>query len=132
MEAKMTRNEIAQYVLESLKKAGADKAACTVSCGKTDELNIEANKFTLMRTLFNDSLIIKAIKENRKGIIHINKLDKDSIDKAVTDCIVLASSAMPEEAEDIAEKHENKTLTKASAAAKWINFFPGRKNLSNR
>ena len=102
--------EAAAYALEALKKAGADKAASKASRGKKDEFNVEANKFSLMRTLFNDELILKAIKNNRKGVTRINKLDKDSIDQAVTDCITLASSALPDEAEDIAEKIENKNF----------------------
>ncbi|MCL2722339.1 MAG: metallopeptidase TldD-related protein, partial [Treponema sp.] len=103
-------NDIAQYALDALKKGGAQKAACSVSRGRKDELNVEANQFSLMRTLFNDSLYLKAIKDNKKGVIFVNKLDKDSIDKAVADCIALTSSAMPEEAEDIAEKIENKSF----------------------
>jgi PmbA protein len=106
----MTQREIAFYTLDALKKAGADKASCLVNCGRKDEFNIEANKFTLMRTLFNDGLLLKVIKNNRKGIIKINKLDTPSIDQAVLDCVSLAASALPEEAEDIAEKHENKNF----------------------
>ncbi|MCL2412347.1 MAG: metallopeptidase TldD-related protein [Treponema sp.] len=105
-----TLKEAAHYALDSLKKAGADKAACKANKGRQDEFNVEANKFSLMRTLFNDELTLKVIKDNRKGITKINKMDKDSIDKAVTDCITLASGALPDEAEDIAEKIENKTF----------------------
>ena len=112
----MTHNEVAcaadaaQYALEALKKAGADKAACKVNSSKKDEFNVEANKFSLMRTLFDDELTLKALKDNKKGVTKINKLDKASIDQAVADCITLASSALPEEAEDIAEKIENKNF----------------------
>jgi len=110
MEVIMTQKDIANYTLDALKKAGADKAACGVNSGRKDEFNVEANKFSLMRTLFDDKLYLKVIKDNRKGIIQINKLDKASIDQAVTDCVALAKSALPEEAEDIAEKIENKSF----------------------
>ena len=106
----MKSNDIANYTLDALKKAGADKASCSLSNSRKDEFNAEANKFSLLRTLFDDELILKAIKKNRKGVIIINKLDRASIDKAVTDCVALAESALPEEAEDIAEKIENKTF----------------------
>ena len=106
----MTRQEVAEYALEALKKAGADKAACKVSCGRKEEFNVEANKFSLLRTLFNDELYLKALCSNRKGITVVNKLDKDSIDRAVADCIALAELATPDEAEDIAEKAENKSF----------------------
>ncbi|MDR0465003.1 MAG: hypothetical protein LBG94_07825 [Treponema sp.] len=119
----MTRQEIAAYVLDSLKKAGADKAACWVSSEQKDEFNVEANKFTLMRTLFNDELILKVIKENKKGLTKINKLDKPSIDKAVEDCVSLASSALPEPAEDIAEKIDNKSFDQSIGGSDMDKLF---------
>ena len=106
----MTRQETAYYALDALKKAGADKAACRMSTGRKDEFNVEANKFSLLRTLFNNYLSIKAIKGGRKGVIAINKLDKDSVDEAVANCIALTASAMPDDAEDIAEKDANKSF----------------------
>ena len=106
----MTRNDIAQYALEALQKAGADKAACTVTHGRKEEFNIEANKFSLLRTLFNDQLSLKAILCGRKGVSIVNKLDKESIDEAVANCIALADAATPDEAEDIAEKVDNKSF----------------------
>ena len=115
--------DIAAYALESLIKAGADKAACKTSRGRRDEFNVEANKFTLMRTLFDDSLQMKVIKDHKKAITVINKLDKDSIDRAVADCIALTSSAQPDEAEDIAEKFENKNFDQRSGGSDMNALF---------
>ncbi|MDR0324421.1 MAG: TldD/PmbA family protein [Treponema sp.] len=119
----MTRKETASYVLDALKKAGADKAACWVSKGRKDEFNVETNKFSLMRTLFNDQLSIKVIKEGRKGTAMTNKLDKSSIDQAVTECMALAASALPDEAEDIAEKAENKNFDQSAGGAGMDKLF---------
>jgi PmbA protein len=102
--------DIAGYALEALKKAGADKAACKVVRVRKDEFNIEANKFSLLRTLFTDELYLKALCGGKKGVAVINKLDKESIARAVGDCVALAASALPDEAEDIAPKAENKTF----------------------
>jgi len=104
----MSRQNTAAYALEAMKKAGADKASCHVTQGRKDEFNIEAGKFTLMRTLFDDSLSLKAVCGSKKGVTVVNKLDKDSVDKAVEDCIALAQLATPDEAEDVAELIENK------------------------
>lgn len=106
--------DIAIYALESLKKAGADKASCRTSKGRKDEFNIEANKFTLLRTVFTDDLQLKALVGGRKGVCVINKLDKASIDKAVERCVALAKSARPDEAEDIAPLVENKDFHQQS------------------
>ncbi|MCL2006707.1 MAG: TldD/PmbA family protein [Treponema sp.] len=124
----MTHKEVAQYTLEALKKAGADKAACRVSKGRKDEFNIEANKFSLLRTLFNDSLNIKVIKDGRKGVMQINKLDKDSIIEAVAGCIALTTSAVPDEAEDIAEKGENKNFDMNIGGASMDTLFSRTKD----
>ncbi|MCL2285339.1 MAG: metallopeptidase TldD-related protein [Firmicutes bacterium] len=103
-------HNIAEYALNALTKAGAQKASCSVHRGRTDELNVEANEFSLLRTLFSDGLNLKALIDGRKGTASVNKLDKASIDKAVADCVALAASATPDEAEDIAPKAENKNF----------------------
>jgi len=115
--------DIALYALEALTKAGADKASCGVAKGRSDEFNIEANKFTLLRTLFNDSLSLKALVGGRKGTATVNKLDKDSIDDAVANCITLANSAEPDEAEDIAPLSENKDFDQSIGGADLAKLF---------
>jgi PmbA protein len=100
--------DIAAYAVDALIKAGADKAACVAARDRQEEFTVEANKFTLLRTLFDDELCLKAIKDHKKAVIVVNKLDKNSVDKAVADCIALTASAKGDEAEDIAEKIENK------------------------
>jgi len=121
--------DIAAYVIEAMKKAGADKASCTVSGGRKDEFNVEANKFSLLRTLFEDELSLKAIKGGRKGTITVNKLDKVSIDKAVEECIALADSATPDEAEDIAPREENKNFSRMIGGADMSKLFARSKEL---
>jgi len=115
--------DIVFYALDALLKAGADKAACKASRGRKDEFNVEANKFTLMRTLFDDSLHLKVIKDQKKAVTVVNKLDKDSVDKAVADCIALTSSAQPDEAEDIAGKAENKNFDQRTGSSDMDALF---------
>jgi PmbA protein len=124
----MTPNDVAAYALEALLKAGADKAACKVSSGRKDEFNVEANKFSLMRTLFNDELYLKAIVEGRKGVMSINKLDRDSVDQAVAGCMALTASALGDEAEDIAEKAENKSFSQGIGGASMDKLFARTKD----
>jgi len=119
----MTRQETAYYALDALKKAGAGKAACRVSTGRKDEFNVEANKFSLMRTLFNNELYIKVINGGRKGVIVINKLDKDSVDEAVANCMALTASATPDDAEDIAEKDTNKSFDQTCGGSDMDKLF---------
>ncbi|MCL2225696.1 MAG: TldD/PmbA family protein [Defluviitaleaceae bacterium] len=100
--------DIANYALEALKKAGADKASCRVEKARKDEFNIEANEFTLLGTTFDNGLAMKALVGGRKGVVSINKLDKGSVDEAARNCVELAKAAEPDEAEDIAPLVENK------------------------
>jgi PmbA protein len=102
-----TNQEIAIYALEALKKAGADHAQCVVSTGKTDEFNVDGGQFSLMRSLFNSSVVLKALKNGKKGIITANRLDSEAIDNAVRDCMAAAESSVSDAAESIAEKDSN-------------------------
>lgn len=106
-----TNQEIAIYALEALKKAGADHAQCVVSTGKTDEFNVDGGQFSLMRSLFNSFVVLKALKNGKKGIITANRLDIEAIDNAVRDCIAAAESSVADEAESIAEKIKNEDFT---------------------
>jgi len=107
----MTNREIAEYTLDALKKAGADHAQCIVSTGKVDEFNVDGGEFSLLRTLFNSNITMKALKDGKKGIISANRLDKESIDKAVQECIAAAESSVSDEAEAIAPKIRNANFT---------------------
>ena len=116
-------NQATEYALDALKKAGAQKAACRAHQGRTDELNVEANQFSLLRTLFNDSLTLTALIDNKKGVATTNKLDKAAIDQAVQDCITLAKSATADEAEDIAPKIKNKNFDQSIGGADMDKLF---------
>lgn len=102
--------DIAIYALDALKKAGADHAQCIVTSGKVDELNVDGGNFSLLRTLFNSSIALKALKDGKKGTIIANRLDKYSIDKAVLDCVTSAQSSTPDDAEAISEKIKNESF----------------------
>ena len=98
----INNREIAAYTLDELKKAGATAAQCIVGNGKTDELNIDGGEFSLMRTLFNSSLTIKALIGNKKGTTSINRLEKDAIDEAIKSCMRSVENSVDDEAEIIA------------------------------
>ena len=103
----MTNTEVAKYTLDALKKAGAEHAQCIVSRGKVDELNVESNDFSLLRSLFTSALSIKALVGGKKGSTGTNRLDTESIDRAVADCIAAAESSVADEAEQIAPLTQN-------------------------
>ena len=68
--------EVAQYTLSRLKEYGADEAQCKVQFGVVDEINVDAGEFSLMRSTFDSAVTMKVIKDMKKGVIAINKIDK--------------------------------------------------------
>ena len=121
--------DIATYALDKLTKLGADKASVKITSGRKDEFNVEASTFSLMRTLFEDALNLKAIIGGKKGTIAVNKLDMDSVDKAVEECITMANSATPDPAEDIAPLVENKSFSRTIGGADMGKLFSRSKEI---
>ena len=108
----MDRKETINYCLDSLKKAGADKAACTMSVSEKKELNVEIGEMTLLRTTFNTNMGISVIKDQKKGATSINKTDKDSIDSAIERVLEMAKGSQPDDAYDIAEEQPSQSFSK--------------------
>lgn len=96
----------AKRSLDALVKAGADKAHTSLAISERHEMNIEAGEINLLRTAFNTSLHLSAIKESKRGHIGLNKSDDASIDKAVADVMDIAAGAQPDDGHDIAEWQE--------------------------
>lgn len=99
--------DIASYALQALENAGADQAQCVVAHGKTREFTIDGGEINLIRTLFENQVSLKAIKDGKKGTITINKFGKADIDKAAGDCMEAAEAGVADEAVCIAELTEN-------------------------
>lgn len=115
--------EIAAYTLEALKKAGADDAQCTVAHGKAKELNIDGGEISLMRTVIDNSISMKAIKGGKKGSASINQFDEQSIDAAARECIEAADAAVVDEAVSIAEFTRNAEFDVGAEKCDMDRFF---------
>ena len=93
--------DIADYALKQLKAKGADGADVYISRGRMDELNLDAGKFSLMRTTFSNSTGVRALSNSRKGSYNINKIDQSSVSSAVDAALDAAKSSEPDSAEVI-------------------------------
>ena len=113
----MNKKETVSYCLNALKKAGADKAACSMNMTEKKELNVEIGEMTLLRTTFNNSMGISVIKDQKKGSTSINKTDKGSIDTAVALVMAMAEGSQPDDAYDIAEQQPSKSFSKGDESA---------------
>lgn len=108
---------IADKALAALKDNGADKAQCAVRFTETHEFNVDGGKFSLFRTLFDNSLSLTAVKDDKKGSVGINRLDDDSIEAAAVNCLAIADSGAADPAWVFAEKSENGFFTAGAPEA---------------
>ncbi|HKM17236.1 MAG: TldD/PmbA family protein [Firmicutes bacterium] len=98
----MKERDILSYTLEKLKAKGMD-ASCSLDQSTKYEMNVETGKITLIRTVFNNGLSLYAIKDSKSGSYSVNKLDRETIDEAISTVIEIAESSEPDPAHAIAE-----------------------------
>lgn len=96
----------ALYGVDSLLKAGVDKAECRLWVAEKHEMNVDQGELSLLRTTFDTRLSLTAIEDGKKGGTVINQSDQGSIDKAVSDVVAIAQASRPDDANDISEKQE--------------------------
>ena len=94
---------IAKNGLNSLLKAGAYKAQCRSTLVDKHEMNLELSEITLLRTTFDTSVSLMAIRDHKKGASSINKSDVASLEQAAQEVLAIADASAPDEAYDIAE-----------------------------
>lgn len=95
--------QIAKRSLDALLKAGADKAQVGLTVSERHEMNVDTGELSLLRTTFNNSLHLSAIRQARLGQIGLNQFDDASVEKAVEDVIDIANGAKPDDGHDISE-----------------------------
>ena len=95
--------EIAGFAFDALGPLGIDGAEICVSRRRMDEFNIDTGQFSLLRTSFNSSFIVRALAGNRKGAAVTNSLERAAIEKALAQAADAAKSSEPDDAEIIAD-----------------------------
>lgn len=83
---------IAASALDALKNSGADIAYVTALRSRTQEFNIDKEGFKLLRSLFDSSLELTAIKDGKRGSAEINSFEDEKIAQAVSDCFAALES----------------------------------------
>ena len=92
----------ARFILNEAKKEGADYAQCTVNESEKKEFNVDGGRFSLMRTLFNRNVVVTVLKEQRKGLVQVNRFDEETLAGAVRDAITASESGKPDPAWEFA------------------------------
>ena len=102
---------IAQFLLDAAKAAGADSAQCTVQEAETREFNVDGGDFSLMRTLFDRYITLSVLKDHRLGSVTVNRFDRDALRAAAEDCVAAAEGAEPDQAREFAPGPEASDYT---------------------
>ena len=108
----MNQSDIANYCIEQLKQAGADKSQCAVSFSEKKELNVEIGEMSLFRTTFDTNIGLSVIVDQKSGSVAINKTDTESIDDAVKKVMDMAQSSQPDDANDISPSQPRQSFSK--------------------
>ncbi|MGF7108596.1 TldD/PmbA family protein [Treponema pedis] len=90
-----------EFILEQLKKEGADKAACSVNKSIKSEMNIDSGNLSLYRTTENVSVVIKSLIDTRKGVITGNDLSDSAIKENACKAVELSRSSEKDDGNDI-------------------------------
>ncbi|HHY11545.1 MAG TPA: TldD/PmbA family protein, partial [Firmicutes bacterium] len=121
--------QVAEYGLDALLKAGAEKAQCSVTFADKHEMNVELGEFTLLRTTFDTRIGLTAIRDTRRGSTSINKSDKESLDNAASGVLGITAASAPDEANDIAETQPQAEFSSGSDSPDLDKMYSGMKKL---
>ncbi len=101
---------IAKYGVSALQKFGADKSAVTYLQTTNHELTLREGKIDLYRTLIDDSIVYKAIVDNKLGIFKDVNTSPESMNLSAQSALELAHSSASDSSNDIAPSSEPKTF----------------------
>jgi PmbA protein len=86
-----------------MREAGAEHAQARMICSETTEINVQENKITLMRTVFDNSGQLTAITQGKKGSLGVNQLTPEALREAAKTAADMAAVSQSDEANVIAE-----------------------------
>ncbi len=113
----------AAFALETLKALGADDAQVSVVRGDVEEYTVDAGEFSLIRSVFSQSISMKVIKDHKKGAAAVNQLEDDAIREAAAECMAAAQSGAEDDAVAIADKEENADFEDGALTPDKARFF---------
>lgn len=106
-----SESQLASQTLDTIKRAGFDKAACRVSADELHELQAETGEINLFRTSFETDISLSGIKDQKRASLSVNKTDEATIGEAVNDLATMAAGANPDPAYDIAGSQPHETFS---------------------
>lgn len=102
--------KIVESTMNDLLKSGADFGYVLANEHEKHEFNVEGDRFTLLRTTFNNSMSLCAYVDKKKGSISINSFNEDVVKEAVSDCLSFAKEGKEDDAYAIYEKQPQESF----------------------
>ena len=76
-------DKLTESVTEKLGERGAQLSHCSATVRETKEFNVDGGEFSLLRTLFDNSLSVTAVKDGKKGSVGLNNFSDEAVEKEV-------------------------------------------------
>lgn len=95
---------VAEISEREIKERNIGKYSFSIAEGETREFNAQGGKFTLFRTLFDNSFTVTLFEEGKKGSAGTNRFEEEAVVSAIEDAHAAADASEPDTAWDIAPK----------------------------
>ncbi len=92
---------LTQSMIDRALSLGADTVKASASRGEVHEFNIDGGRFSLFRTLYNNSVSVTVFKDGKKGSASVNRFDDDAVNAVIADAIAAADAAGADAAWDL-------------------------------
>lgn len=116
-------NEIKNQILSSLTKKGVTKGAFSVKEQQKTELSFEETRFTLMRTLFDNSVTATVFCGTKKGQASGNDLSPEAVEGVIDTAVLSAQSAPEDPYWDIAPGQGSEVFVQGTSSADMDKFY---------
>ena len=93
MEIREKLLSVAKKATDMLVSHGSEGACARASYTETEEFNVDGGEFSLLRTVISQSIELDVIKGKRYATVSLNKIDDDSVEAAVRECLLSAEAA---------------------------------------
>ena len=107
-------DKLTESVIEKLGERGAQLSHCSATVRETKEFNVDGGEFSLLRTLFDNSLSVTAVKDGKKGSVGLNNFSDEAVEQAVCDCLAAAEASQSDDAWGLCPDALHESFTEGS------------------
>lgn len=106
----MMGREIPKYCLDLIKSKGMEHSEAIYTITKKYEFNINFGKVALLRTIESENLDLKAIEQNKKGVISLSNVEEDTLLNGIEELVQNCEMAQEDENNSIAPYAPSETF----------------------